>query len=66
MDYTKVLKHVINGDYVRVDEYIVESVNKQIAIRAKKKLYNYVCPICETVISNGMNYCPNCGQHIEL
>ena len=45
-------------------EVVVEALEKQIA----KKMDSFNCPICRYYFEDGEthNYCPNCGQKIDL
>ena len=45
-------------------EVVVEALEKQIA----KKMASFNCPICRYYFEDGEmhNYCPNCGQKIDL
>ena len=45
-------------------EVVVDALEKQIA----KKMDSFNCPICRYYFEDGEihNYCPNCGQKIDL
>ena len=57
---TKLVLDVENKDI----ELIIEALEKQIA----KKMVSVNCPICRYYFEDGEihNYCPKCGQKIDL
>lgn len=63
----KALRASIRGQYVDVDQQILEALQKQIPLHAA--IYEHenkvvmLCPICQTHLKT-QEFCPSCGQRI--
>lgn len=43
----------------------IEALEKQLPKEVINKMDGKICPVCNTVLYNGMKYCSECGQRIK-